>query len=61
MKIYDEIFEVEDLDCVAQHMDFEVSRLNHSVLATSYVAFMQFKDIGDRAPAFFFQQVVFFQ
>ena len=60
MKIYDEIFEVEDLDCVAQHMDFEVSRLNPTVLAT-YVAFMQFKDIGDRAPAFFLQQVVFFQ
>ena len=40
--------EVEAVDCVSQHMDFDVTCLNPSVLAASYVAFTPFKGIGDR-------------
>ena len=31
--ILEEKLEVEDVDCVMQHMDFDVTCLNHSVLA----------------------------
>ena len=45
--ILEEKHEVEDVDCVTQHMDHDVTCLNPSVLAPSYVAGMQFKGIGE--------------
>ena len=38
--ILEEKRKVQDVDSVMEHMDFDVSCLNPSVLATSYVAFM---------------------
>ena len=35
-----EKLDVESIDCEIQHMEFDVSNLNPSILATSYVAFM---------------------
>ena len=49
--VLEEKLYVQDVDSVTEHMDFDVSCLNPSVLATSYVAFMLFKGIGGRAPA----------
>ena len=49
--ILEEKLEVEDVNCVTQHMDLNVICLNPSALATSYGAFMRFKCIGGRAPA----------
>ena len=40
------IYRFYDVDCVTQHMDFDITRLNPSVLATSYAAFMLFKGFG---------------
>ena len=37
--ILKEKIEVEDVDCVTQYLDFDVTCRNPSVLATSYVAF----------------------
>ena len=48
--ILEENLEVGDVTCVTQHMDFNDTCLNHSALATSYVAFMRFNGIGGRAP-----------
>ena len=36
---------LETVDCVTKHMDSDVTCLDHSVLATSYVAFMRCKCI----------------
>ena len=44
--------EVEDVGCVTQHMDRDVTCLNPSVLATSFVAFMRFKGIWEKAHLF---------
>ena len=49
--ILKEKLEVEDVDCVTQHMDFDSACLNPSVLATSYVTCMRFKGIGSWAQA----------
>ena len=37
--ILEEKLQVEDVDSVTQHLDLDVTCLNHLVLATSYVAF----------------------
>ena len=49
--ILEEKLEVKGDDSVTQHLDFDLTCLNPSVLATSYVAFMPFKGIVGRAPA----------
>ena len=54
--ILDDKLEVEDVECVLQRMDLGVTYLNHSVLATSYVAFMQVNGIGGRAPAILYDK-----
>ena len=50
-EILKEKLETEDVDCVTQHMDLDISCPNHSILATSYAALMQLKGIGVRARA----------
>ena len=49
--IPEERLEVEDDDCVTHNMDPDLTCMNPSVLATSYVAFLRFKGIGARAPS----------
>ena len=56
--ILKENIEVEDVDCVTQHMDLDITCPNHSIPATSYAAFMQLNGIGVRARAIYSQQQV---